>query len=91
MSIADLEEGSFDHKFDYFVVIFNADKDPHEVIFPKSLQKEFHLHPIQSRSADPIVLQAKFDLDHSAFSVPGRTTAVFVSTRSGNQHPKGGR
>jgi pullulanase-type alpha-1,6-glucosidase len=87
MSIADFEEDSLDHKFDYFVVIFNADKNPHEVKFPKPVLKVFHLHPVQSRSADPLVLQAKFDLDHSAFSVPGRTTAVFASTRSGNQHP----
>ena len=39
---------------------------------------EFTLHPIQAASADPVVQTTSFDPVTGAFTVPGRTTAVFV-------------
>jgi len=37
------------------------------------------LHPVQARSFDPVVRQARFDGGAGAFTVPARTVAVFVS------------
>lgn len=37
------------------------------------------LHPILAASQDPIVRQSSFDPADGAFSIPGRTTAVFVA------------
>ena len=40
--------------------------------------QDFRLHPIQASSVDPVVQTAAFDAAAGAFSVPGRTVAVFV-------------
>jgi len=37
------------------------------------------LHPVLAASADAVVREASWDSDAAIFSVPGRTTAVFVA------------
>lgn len=59
-------------------VLFNAN-DQAQTYTAASLQGlQLSLHPIQARSADGVVRSAQFDSATGTFSVPGRTTAVFV-------------
>jgi len=46
---------------------------------------DLRLHPVQAGSSDPIVGLSAFDIATGAFSVPGRTTAVFVGQRSASE------
>jgi pullulanase-type alpha-1,6-glucosidase len=58
------------------VVLFNASAS--EQVFPYSGEGGFVLHPVQQESRDEVVRTAKFDETRGVFSVPARTTAVFI-------------
>ena len=61
------------------VVMFNADLREHsfELEFGGAA---FDLHPMQQSSADPVVRSARFDRASQVFTVPPRSTAVFMRT-----------
>ena len=61
------------------VVMFNADLREHsfELDFGGAA---FDLHPMQQSSADPVVRSARFDRASQVFTVPPRSTAVFMRT-----------
>ena len=67
-----------DPLYDSIVVIFNPSPAP--VTFGDSafLERKYRLHPVQAVSPDKILRQAKFDISSGSFTIPGRTTAVFV-------------
>jgi pullulanase-type alpha-1,6-glucosidase len=67
-----------DPVYNDIVVLFNA--SPLPVTFSDSsfTGLQFELHPVQAASTDEIVQRSDFDTAKGAFSVPGRTTAVFV-------------
>jgi pullulanase len=60
------------------VVLFNA--SPDEITFDSPSLKgvDLELHPVQLVSQDERVKQSTYDAQTTEFSVPGRTTAVFV-------------
>jgi pullulanase-type alpha-1,6-glucosidase len=60
------------------VVLFNASDTPQTFAVPGTAGQGFRLHPVQTNSADTTVRQAAFDPSTGTFSVPARTTAVFV-------------
>lgn len=60
------------------VVLFNATPDEISFTVDDLAGMGFELHPIQAVSADPVVQTASFNADSGTFTVPGRTTAVFV-------------
>jgi pullulanase len=70
---------NLDPNDNHIVVLFNANQE--ELNFADSgfIGKEYSLHPVQQDSADPVVRTAAFDSATGGFTVPGRTTAVFVS------------
>jgi pullulanase len=71
-----------DDTFSHLVVLFNG--TPDSLTFPlDELGDGFVLHPIQQASADEVVRTATFA--DGAFTVPSRTTAVFVQYRPGQQ------
>lgn len=76
MRLTDLD--GLDENYEDMVVLFNA--RPEAVTFATASLAglDFALHPIQQSSADAVVRESKFDSATGAFSVPGRTTAVFV-------------
>jgi pullulanase len=80
MSITDEGAGlvDLDPSRDQIVVVFNATAGP--VTYGGSGWEGlgFELHPILQDSADEVVRAAAFDGDHGTFTVPARTTAVFV-------------
>lgn len=66
-------------KWKRLVVVFNARPEPVTVAYPGFAQAKLALHPGQANGADPVVKQARFDAARAAVTVPGLTTAVFVS------------
>jgi hypothetical protein len=59
--------------------VFNSNPDAITYAYPGFAQVKFALHPAQAAGADPIVKTASFDQTHGSVTVPGLTTAVFVS------------
>jgi pullulanase-type alpha-1,6-glucosidase len=78
MSLSDTVGDNLDPAADRIVVIFNADNDAVTFAAPDWAGRAMALHPVLAASADATVLEATWDADAGTFSVPGRTTAVFV-------------
>jgi hypothetical protein len=83
MTLADpvadpLPGGDLDPEADGLVVLFNTTDE--QVVFEQADAKgaDIALHPVQAASADPVVRSASFDPGTGTFTVPARTTAVFV-------------
>jgi pullulanase-type alpha-1,6-glucosidase len=76
MSLSDVGS-TLDPEVDMIVVLFNG--NPEAVTFPiESLQgASFSLHPVQATAGDPRLAEASFAA--GAFTVPGRSAAVFVA------------
>jgi pullulanase-type alpha-1,6-glucosidase len=81
MTLAD-DDGSLDVLRQRIVVLFNATDDPQDFAAPSLEDFDFALHEVQQASSDPVVMTSSWDGDTSTFSVPPRTTAVFVAKRS---------
>jgi hypothetical protein len=71
-----------DPNYEQVVVLFNASDTSQTFSVPGAAGQGFRLHPIQAQSPDATVRQAAFDPASGAFSVPARTTAVFVRGES---------
>jgi pullulanase len=69
---------NLDSNYSDILVFFNANKDALTFADSAFVGKEFSLHPIQQNSADPLVRTASFDTPSGSFTIPGRTTAVFL-------------
>jgi pullulanase-type alpha-1,6-glucosidase len=80
MSLTD-EGGDFDRANRQIVTLFNANSVSVEFAWEVSDQLGFVLHPELALSSDSVVKTAAFDPATRLFSVPGRTTAVFVLPR----------
>ncbi|KAK2634107.1 hypothetical protein Ddye_028899 [Dipteronia dyeriana] len=86
MSMEDGHEGvpglsQLDSNYSYIVVIFNS--RPTEVSFASLVLRgrNFQLHPIQVMSVDKVVKSSSYEASSGCFSVPARTTSVFVEPR----------
>uniref|UniRef100_A0A2P2M5S7 Alpha-1,6-glucosidases pullulanase-type C-terminal domain-containing protein n=2 Tax=Rhizophora mucronata TaxID=61149 RepID=A0A2P2M5S7_RHIMU len=86
MSIEDGHRGfpglsQLDPMYSSIVVIFNA--CPMEVSFASHAlrARTFQLHPVQVMSADKIVKSSSYEASLGCFTVPPRTTSVFVECR----------
>ena len=84
MSVLD-DEGSIDRTTEIVFALFNANDDDVSFLVPAAGGLDLRLHPVQAGSSDPIVGLSAFDIATGAFSVPGRTTAVFVGQRSASE------
>jgi pullulanase len=73
------DKENIDPVYDEIVVLFNA--RPDEVTFndPTFTGKDLALNSVQQVSVDALVRDSKFDSANGAFTVAGRTTAVFSS------------
>jgi pullulanase len=82
MAISDKVGHRLDHRAKSLVVLFNVDKVPKTVSVPDYLGIPLMLHPILQQSvADPIARQSQYDAGAGTFTIPPRTTAVFVESR----------
>ena len=78
MSLSDVVGDNLDPNYGLLVVLFNA--RPEAVTFTEAALTDLplELHPVLANSVDPVVQTAVFNPTSGEFSVPGRTTAVFV-------------
>ncbi len=80
MSLVD-EVGDLDSAVQQIVVLFNASDAPVSFEATPLSGIGFELHSTLRTSTDPIVQTSTFDPATGIFSVPARTTAVFVAPR----------
>jgi hypothetical protein len=78
MSLSDLVEPDLDRGQELIVVLINANDAAQSLAVPELAGKDLVLHLVQFNSVDEVVQQGAFDSETGTFSVPGRTTAVFV-------------
>jgi pullulanase len=85
MSISDgtCAGADLDPQLDGVVVLVNANDEAQTFALPGAAG--YALHAVQQASADAVVRGASFDGGNATFSVPGRTTAVFVQAQGGTQ------
>lgn len=82
MAISDKVGAKLDPNLKSVVVFFNLDKVPKMITLPDYAGIRLELHPILKHSiADLIVKQARHDDSTGAFTIPPRTTAVFLERR----------
>jgi pullulanase-type alpha-1,6-glucosidase len=83
MRIANPEGETIDPNYTQIVVLFNANDEAQTFTEAALIGSGLTLHPIQRESSDPIVRTTSFDDATGAFSIPARTTAVFVQSSVG--------
>lgn len=84
MTIAD-DAGDLDRATERIVTLFNAGIVDIEYTLADLAGSHTELHPILEESADPVVRTAAFDDGTGTFSVPARTTAVFLVERPASE------
>jgi pullulanase-type alpha-1,6-glucosidase len=67
------------------VVLVNATPQAQMFSDPAFKGQALLLHPVQALSQDPVVRSAKFQTQTGKFTIPARTTAVFVQPCFGNK------
>lgn len=78
MSLSDLAGANLDPNYGMIVVLFNATPETQSFTIADVAGLPFTLHPVQQASSDAVVQTASFNAANAAFTVPARTTAVFV-------------
>jgi len=82
MTISDKVGLTLDPYARSIVVLFNVDKVPKTINVADLIDIPLELHPVLRRSyADPIVTQCQYDRATGGFTIPPRTTGVFVERR----------
>jgi pullulanase len=86
MSVIDGEEGKpglpqMDPTYHRVVVVLNARATELVAEVESMKSSNLSLHPVQSASHDEIVKNSKFASETGTFTIPARTTAVFVEKR----------
>ncbi|MBA3470812.1 MAG: DUF3372 domain-containing protein [Herpetosiphonaceae bacterium] len=103
LGLSDATGADLDPSYEYIMVLFNANKVPQTYQVGALAGMGFSLHPLQNDAvdADAVVKTASFNTTNGTFSIPARTTAVFVSTSAppslpssidwvGSMYPVGG-
>ncbi|HEU4322462.1 MAG TPA: pullulanase-type alpha-1,6-glucosidase [Roseiflexaceae bacterium] len=81
MLLSDETACPLDPRHALIVVLFNAASAEQRVVLPALAGRALALHPEQASGPDQLVWQARFDPQQAIFSIPRRTTAVFVVER----------
>ncbi|KAF7133238.1 hypothetical protein RHSIM_Rhsim09G0146100 [Rhododendron simsii] len=87
MSIEDGHEGvpglsQLDPMYSYIVVMINVCPTAVSFAIPTARTRTFELHPVQVVSSDEIVRNSTYEALTGGFTVPPRTTSVFVEPRN---------
>lgn len=81
MALTDTGAQRVDHTYQLIVVLFNSSPKP-QSLASRLKGLALQLHPVQAASSDPVVRTAQFDPASGTFTIPGRTTAVFVADQA---------
>lgn len=84
MSISDQISGTadLDSAYERVVILFNATDTVQTFTESALVSATLTLHPVQANSVDAVVKSATFDPATGSFTIPARTTAVFVEPAS---------
>ncbi|MCO5196334.1 MAG: pullulanase-type alpha-1,6-glucosidase [Anaerolineae bacterium] len=100
MALSDEPTPDLDASYETILVFINADKSAHAIVVDGA--NGFALHPVHvdAVDADVVVQSADFNDTTDTFTIPARTTAVFVSSETielpstidwvGKLYPRGG-
>ncbi|WP_428820220.1 pullulanase-type alpha-1,6-glucosidase [Microbulbifer sp. MCCC 1A16149] len=80
--------GQIDRRYGRIVVLFNGDKETVTFTDDTLIGSHLKLHPMQRHSADHELRFADFDRESGTFTLPGRTSAVFVENRHAGKKEK---
>ena len=83
MRISDTVGADLDPNARSLVVIFNASDTSQSISLADAAGDHFQLHKVQRTSEDVTVTTSKFKQKTGTFTVPARTTAVFVEVQTG--------
>jgi pullulanase-type alpha-1,6-glucosidase len=83
MRISDKVGADLDPDARSLVIVFNASDTTQSFSLPDTAKEQFLLHKIQRNSEDETVTLSKFAQKTGTFTVPARTTAVFVELQPG--------
>ena len=78
MRLSDQVGTDVDAEFESIVVVFNGTDDVQNVVVAGAKGNSMALHPVQAGGSDSVVKGSSFNAGTGAFTVPARTTAVFV-------------
>ena len=78
MSLSDLVGLTSIRDHELIVVLVNANDEAQSITLPELAGLDLLLHLVQVQSVDDVVRASAFDTATGTFTVPGRTTAVFV-------------
>ena len=78
MSISEAPGTNFDPAFKQVVVVFNANDEAQTFSADALKGLDLRLHPVQVNGSDPVVKTSAYNSTAGSFTVPARTTAVFV-------------
>ena len=81
MRISDTVGANLDPQARSIVVVFNASDSSQTITLADTARKHFRLHKVQRTSEDETVTLSKFKQNTGSFTVPARTTAVFVEAQ----------
>ena len=73
-----------DAQYRSVVVLFNVDKEARTIAIPALKGLKLKLHKVQRKSDDPVVKTSSYQDASGSFTIPARTTAVFVEGGSGD-------
>ena len=81
MELSDQPSPDLDPNYETILVFFNANKVAQTYTIGPMAGRGFTLHPVQADSvdADRVAQTATFNNSTGAFTIPARTTVVFVS------------
>ncbi|XP_010918919.1 pullulanase 1, chloroplastic isoform X1 [Elaeis guineensis] len=86
MSVEDGHEGrpgmaQLDPIYSYIVIVFNACPTEISLQIPALKSRMLQLHPVQLKLADELVKESSYKAASGCFTIPRRTTSVFVEVR----------
>ncbi|MGH2356869.1 MAG: pullulanase-type alpha-1,6-glucosidase, partial [Candidatus Limnocylindria bacterium] len=84
MELSDEVGTDLDPSLRSIVVLINASDTQQTVTLADAAGGRFRLHDVQEHSGDDVVRKAKFKQRTGTFTVPARTTAVFVELQQGS-------
>lgn len=74
-----------DARYRSVVVLFNVDKEAKTIAIPELKGLNLRLHKLQRKSDDPVVKTSSYSEGSGSFTIPARTTAVFVERGEGDE------
>ncbi|MBL4827071.1 MAG: pullulanase-type alpha-1,6-glucosidase [Spongiibacteraceae bacterium] len=83
MRLTDETGINLDPRVDQIVVLFNANNAAQNLVIADTVNSEFKLHRVQRRSSDSVLAQSSFNSSTGEFTVPARSTVVFVKSETG--------